>query len=82
MQGRAQGPRVGLGLRPRPDDQRQAAEVAVDRGRVHPGVRGVGDRSGHHGRPGDRRVGGPVPHPRRAQVYPQRQRAGVHQSII
>ena len=49
-QGGAQGPRMDVGLHPRSDDQRPAAEVAVDRGRVHARMPGVGGGSQHHGR--------------------------------
>ena len=40
--GGAQGPRVGVGLHPRPHARRPAAEVADDGGRVHARVPGVG----------------------------------------
>ena len=76
--GRAPGPRLVLGLRVRPHDLGQHAEVAVDRGRVHAGVPGVEGRSQHHQRGRDRHAGRAVRDARRAAAHPQRQRPGVH----
>ena len=65
---RAQRPRVVLGLRVRPHDERQPAEVAVDRGRAHAGVPGVEGGREHHERGRDRHAGRAVRHAWRAQA--------------
>ena len=69
---------MDLGLYSRSDHHRPAIEVAVDRRRVHPRMLGVGSGSQYHGREGDRRTGGTLPPPRRAEAHPQRQRTRVH----